>query len=99
MPRICTKVAMPGGGVAIITTSSSISPSDPCGYCILLPPKRHEVLCDFPIRKGKDTKRYTCTRRLCEAHKTTHKIHRVNGDLQIDFCPAHQVLLEDHGLV
>lgn len=87
MPRVCTKIPLPGGGVAIVTTSTHVNPNDPCGYC----GTRHAVLCDMPIHKGKDAKRYTCSRRLCA--RCAMKI----GE-NLDFCPPHAVLIEDYGL-
>lgn len=89
MPRICTKVSVPGGGVAIITTSTNVHPNEPCGFC----GNKHDVLCDFPIHKGKDTKRYTCSRRVC---KGCRMFFDEGG--KVDFCPIHGVQIHEHQL-
>lgn len=93
MARRCHKIMLPGGGVALITVEERGNPNSPCEFCVQTrdkPPAKHEVLCDFPIRRGKGAKLYTCSRKLCKPCALTH------GDL--DFCPTHAILMADHSL-
>src|SRR5262245_33918093 len=89
MPRVCNRVQLPDGSWVIVTTSTNINPNDPCGFCMKR--TRHEKLCDFPIHRGKNTKRYTCSARLCGAH----------GELlggNFDLCPPHAALVAHYQL-
>jgi hypothetical protein len=94
MARICTRVKLPDGTVALVTTEQRGNPNEPCGFCVKTrdkQPAKHTALCDFPIHKGKDTKRYTCSRRLC----ASCTFSPAEG---VDFCPTHAVVVADHGL-
>jgi hypothetical protein len=106
MPRVCTKVTLPDGTVALVTTSSSVNPNDPCDFCVKTKtqqPRVHQALCDFPIHKGKDTKRYTCSKRLCNECKYPLGIRVDKGDgveisSDLDLCPIHAVFVHQHQL-
>lgn len=83
MPRQCTWVTLPNGTRALVTHDVK-NPNAPCAFC----GAKHQKLCDFPLR-GKAVRR--CSKRLCNTCATA-----LGGDL--DFCPPHAVLVEDHQL-
>lgn len=71
----CTKIALPGGGVAIVCTRGQRRKV--CGTC-----KRGTAtkLCDFPLKGSKAGK--TCDAPLCDSCA-------VSGGPDIDHCPPH----------
>lgn len=83
MPRVCTRVTLPNGHVALVTQDVK-NPNAPCGFCNL----KHAKLCDFPLR-GKRVRR--CSKRLCDGCATAL-------GSELDLCPQHAVLVEAHQL-
>lgn len=98
MPRVSrTIVDETGKVIGRVCMESSVNPNEPCEFCTHTrekPPAKMAVLCDFPIRKGKGTKRYTCSRRVCAGCKI--KMGGPGDDL--DLCPVHAVFVADHML-
>jgi hypothetical protein len=94
VPRTCHRVALEGGGIALVTTSSNVNPNDPCTFCGRKP---HQKLCDFPLRSqakpttDKPRRIQRCSKRLCERCATAL------GD-KLDLCPDHAELVEEHAL-
>lgn len=83
MPRVCKRVTLPNGSVALVTYDVK-NPNAPCAFCNQM----HQKLCDFPLR-GKAVRR--CSKRLCDGCATTL-------GSELDLCPQHAVLIEDHQL-
>lgn len=105
MARVCHRVSVPGGGVALITVEQSGDPNAPCDFCVRTKtqaPKKHETLCDFPVHKGKDTKRYTCSKKMCGecGYPMGMRKDVITGELvkAFDLCPAHTVFVHTHGI-
>ena len=93
MARRCLPLTDATGKVIGHVTVDVRNPSAPCDFCRSVTPKVHARLCDFPVHRGKDTKKYTCSLRLCD-----DCAHSANAEGTIDFCPVHTLLVRDNGL-
>ena len=76
---MCERVAMPGGGVAIVCGGHRERPR-PCGHC----GQRSAFLCDGPPRDGGRLRSVTCDRPLCRRC-------RIHVPPNQDFCQDHRI--------
>lgn len=73
----CTKVAMPGGGVALVRMSGKRPPA--CRWC----GKQSTKLCDFVVsHPSQVTHKRTCDAPMCDEHAS-------HIGPNVDYCPDH----------